>query len=274
MSNVSNSTQLLKKYEKYLDGERYNNPINTIDNTTIPILREVILDIYLQQESVREGLKKRGFSRFIMKAGGVGEILSKVMPDVILQIPIIHKWNKGHISSEQAIRLVQTVLFKIRGYKKAEEAGDRTKQIEIINALIKKHKYLAKYFRTHGLERVMDDLVDETGAHGLKRRASSRALLEFYSIQKGLNWFDRTQETYVQAWQIIEKSKWRKGDASVQMFLEAMHDILCEIPGYKQAEQANNRTQQLLKIDKFIEEHPRLAVYLNLLSILYGRCQA
>jgi hypothetical protein len=199
---------------------------------------------------------------FINKVGGIGEILSKVMPDKILDVPIIHKWNKGQISCEQALRLIQSVLFKIRGYKRAEETGDGAKQIEIINGLIKQHKDLAKYFRSKGFERVMDDLIDETGVHGLKRRASSRALLEFYSSQKGLNWFDRTQGTYVQAWRIIEKSKWRKGDVSVQMFLEAMHDILCEIPGYKEAEHTNNRKKQLHKIDRFIEQNPRLAQYL------------
>jgi hypothetical protein len=257
------STELLKKYELYLNGQKFNNPINSIDSETIPILREVIRDIYLQQEpSIREGLKKRGFSRFIPIHGGIGEILSQVMPDAILRIPIIHKWNKGQISSKQAIKLIETVLYKIRGYRKAEETSNRAKQVEFINDLIRKHKGLAKYFSAKGLERVMDDLVDDKGVNGLKRRASSKVLLEFYSSKKGLNWFDRTQETYVQAWRIIEKSKWRKGEASVQLFLEAMHDILCEIPGYREAEQAKNRKEQLVKIERFIRQHPRLADYL------------
>jgi len=101
------STPLLKKYELYLDGHKHRNPINSINSSTIPILKEVILDIYLQQEPVREGLQKRGFSRFIMTVGGIGEILSKVMPDKIFEVPIIHKWNKGQVSTAQAINLIQ-----------------------------------------------------------------------------------------------------------------------------------------------------------------------
>jgi len=69
-----------------------------------------------------------------------------------------------------------------------------------------------------------------------------------------LQWFDRTQATYVPRWRINEKNKWNLGDCSVELALEAIQDALWAIPGYKGAELARNRDEQVRILTKFFEK--------------------
>ena len=71
----------------------------------------------------------------------------------------------------------------------------------------------------------MWNFMDPTGKNGLRKRSSPKSLLEFYSEKKGLNWFDRNQETYVQGWRIKENIRWTGKDA-IKIAIESIEDVL------------------------------------------------
>ena len=56
---------------------------------------------------------------------------------------------------------------------------------------------MGDYFKSKGLGGLMSTLVDPGGKNGLKKLNSAWALLDFYSEQKGLKWFDWMQLPYL-----------------------------------------------------------------------------
>ena len=153
------------------------------------------------------------------------------------------------------------MLYKLPGYEQAEVTGNQNEQVRIINELATREPKLKEYFEKAGLGSLMSNLIDAIGKNGLKRRHSPKALLEFYSDKKGLNWFDRTQETYVQAWRIQVKNKWQRGEESAKLAIEAIEDILYQLPGYKEAERTNNRDEQIRIIRDLVIRERKLTNY-------------
>ena len=56
---------------------------------------------------------------------------------------------------------------------------------------------LGKYFNSIGVPGLMRGVIDKDGIRGLRKMASPKALLEFYSYRKGLNWFDNDKPIYL-----------------------------------------------------------------------------
>ena len=156
-----------------------------------------------------------------------------------------NKWLRLEESVQIALRTIQNVLYEIPGYEQAEKSGNRNEQVKIINDLVRRESRLVDYFIRAGLKSLMDYFIDPTGSHGLKKQESPRALLEFYSDKKGLNWFDRSQTSYVESWRMTEKNMWQMGEESVVRAIQAIEDVLYSIEGYKDAERLGNINEQL-----------------------------
>lgn len=253
--------------DRYLDfntfvrqGIRYGKPIKSLDSVTIPIIRRAVLDVYLPGADIRTALQQRGFSRLI-ELNGLSRILMKTNPELFHKVPYLHKWKNKSSLLDTGLRAIEEALYRISGYQEAEKTGNRNLQVNIINELIKSENKLKEYFENAGLRQLMDSLVDPTGEYGIRKHQSPKALLEFYSDKKGLNWFDRTQEKYVQAWRITENGMWQRGEQSVRLGIEAIEDVLYELPGYKEAERTNNRDMQMLIIGDLISRVGSLFYY-------------
>ena len=109
----------------------------------------------------------------------------------------------------------------------------------------------------------MSNFIDRIGIVGIKKANSPKALLEFYSEKKGLKWFDRSQEPYVQGWRIREVNRWQRGEESAKLAIESIEDVLYTIQGYKKAEQTGNREEQIGVIASFANNIGNLTNYLR-----------
>jgi hypothetical protein len=255
---------LQHEYNRFREGHIRYNPIRTVDSASASIVTAVIERLHgIGDLNLRDALIDYGFKRLIVEENGLTRILGKVNPDLILEVPYLKKWGRDDESMAFGTRAIQKVLYELPGYEKAEVSGDRQEQVRIINDFIDSfhQRPLLEYFIRKGLGSMMCNLYDPKGKKGLKRQHSPKALLEFYSGALDLGWFDRTQDTYVRAWRIRENGMWLRGEESAQLGTEAIEDVFWEIKGYKQAEQAKDRDNQLSVLDRFFSETKPLREY-------------
>jgi hypothetical protein len=165
--------------------------------------------------------------------------------------------------TEVRILTIEDVLYTLPGYKEAEKTDNRDEQVRIINKLIKEEKKLQDFFFERGLQGLMVNLFDPSGRLGLMKNKSPKALLEFYSRRKGLDWFDRSRDTYVQAWRITQYDQWKRGEESAQLGVEAIEDVLYTLPGYKEAEKTGDRKNQIRALNKIIKIKGGLTKFFN-----------
>ena len=255
------SRLLYDGYRQFQKGLVRINPIRTLNDCSKPILEKMILDVHTQQIPLAIQLKRMGLWAVIKNTNGVSGLVYRINPGLVHQFPGLRKWKRGDESIERAINIVSSVLYELPGYKAAEQTGNRDEQVKIISQLIRQESKLQEYFYKNGLGSLMNSLIDPTGQQGLKKAGSPKALLEFYSGRKGLGWFDRTEDTYVQAWRIWENGKWQQGGRSVELGIEAIEDVLYELPGYKAAEQTGNRDEQVKIISQLIRQESKLQEY-------------
>lgn len=265
LNHLPPSSRLVNiEYERFRSGRRRFNPIQTLDEISVPVVKEVLVDV-LRSGVPSQGLSKRlkeiGFFRLLSTSGGITNIIHNIDPGLLIQIPRSKKWSLGEKSIELALLGIQNVLYTLPGYKNAEEAGNRAEQVRIINDFVLNEPRLADYFYNRGLRNMNVRLIDPTGETKLKRMSSTLAILKFYDRRKGLNWFDRTQRTYVQAWRIRSANMWQKGEESVKLALEAIQDVLFELPGYRVAEETENRAEQVRIINELLKREKQLQQY-------------
>ncbi|MBI2141464.1 hypothetical protein HYU16_03500 [Candidatus Woesearchaeota archaeon] len=170
------------------------------------------------------------------------------------------KWRNGQESIKTALKEIQDALYRFPGYREAEEINDRDGQVRIVNQLIM-HTALADFFAKAGLSGLMQGFVDPEGRIGIRKRQSPKAVLEFYSENKGLGWFDRALPTHVEAWRIKAQGMWKSGKESAQLATEAIEDVLYTLPGYREAEQANRREEQLRILNQLLQQKGRQRDY-------------
>ncbi len=253
------SVKLQERYNRFKIGLSKYNPIQKLDSINLPIVQRIISEVYKERTiTLGKSLDKTGFWNLVSNEGGLTKLIEKTNPELLHKIPYLRKWNKGQKSVEIALSAIGDILYRLPGYKNAEKTNNRDEQVMIINEWITKENGLVNYFNKKGLRGLMAMLIDQTGKLGLRKAYSPKALLEFYSERKGLNWFDRTKETYVQGWRFGERNMWQMGKESAQIGIEAIEDVLYTIPGYKNAEKTNNRKEQVKIINKLIIKEKRL----------------
>lgn len=182
----------------------------------------------------------------------------------------VDMWQKGEESARLSVEAIEDVLYDIPGYKVAEKSWNRYEQIRLINDLLLRESRLMEFFQNEGLNGLMKSFFDPNGIYGLRRRNSPKVLLEFYSDRKNLNWFDRTQKLYLQGWRIRQHNMWNQGEESAQLAIEAIEDVLYDLPGYKEAEKTGNRDEQLRIIDNLIRKESGLKDYFMRVGLYYG----
>ncbi|MBI2542090.1 hypothetical protein HYV80_05260 [Candidatus Woesearchaeota archaeon] len=251
-----------RDYDAYRRGYRVRNPVQVVDNATLPIVQRVITDMYREGAiGIQKRMLATGFSSILSKEEGLGRIVRKVAPDLVHKIPSIVRWRSDDDAVDIALRKIQEVLYTIPEYKEAEETENRGKQVEIINRFVTTERAPTRYFMDNGLQSLMNRFIDPTGEKGFKKAGSPKAVLMFYSEKKGLNWFDRTQEKYVQEWRFNEKGMWDRGEESVRLALDAVQDALYTLPGYRNAEQTGNRDEQCRIINDLLKRETAVAGY-------------
>jgi hypothetical protein len=153
------------------------------------------------------------------------------------KIPSGNKWILGEESIDLALEAISDSLRCIEGYKEAEIIRKRDTLVELIDNYLEQNNYsLGKLFSDNRLKGLLDSFVDVKGEKGIKKKYSAIAALEFYDAYNGLGFFDKSYENYVKKWRIKEGNKWNSGEHSVDLALNAIQDVLYEIPGYRQAE--------------------------------------
>lgn len=243
---------------KFNDGEVKQLPFNHIDDVTSLVIGEL-----LRRENDRGTFKNGGASAHLRNngytpleklIGGATKLIDETKPDLVTKIPhlILGKLGKDRYENIVLDSIIKA-LHTIPGYKEAEKQG-REAQIKTINDFIKENPALSDYFQSKGLDRLMENYYDSTGVNGFKRKKSARAVLEFYSDKYNLNWLDRTQDTYIHTWRIQEQPMWSRDEKGKKRALEAIADALYQIDGYRDAERAGNRDEQVGIITKFIKE--------------------
>lgn len=241
-------------YERYLRGDLLTNPIHRLTPDTVPLVRRVIADLFARHGDVtKEQLCRLGFKSLLVEAGGIAEIVRMTNSELLHKITGLHIWQHKQDSVPLGVKAIEEVLYSLPGYKKAEKTSNRQQQVVIINNFLKTEQAQRGYFMSR-IPNVMCYLVDPEGINGLAKPGSVKALLEFYSRQKGLDWFNRQRECYVQAWRITEKGMWQRAEASVQLAMQAIEDVLYQIPGYRAAELSHDTNAQLIALDRFIQQ--------------------
>ncbi|MBI3036761.1 hypothetical protein HYY73_03350 [Candidatus Woesearchaeota archaeon] len=206
----------------------------------------------------KEGIKKeyspRAVLEFYNKQKGLGWFDRTQLTYVPgWKIRERYKWQRGEESVQLALEAIQDVLRTLPGFRQAEDSGNREEQVRIVNQLIL-HTALTDFFEKAGLSGLMQRFVDTKGRAGIRKGQSPKAVLEFYSENMGLDWFNRTQPTYVAAWRITEKDIWQRGEKSSQLAVEAIEDALYALPGYREAEQADRREEQLRILNHLLQQ--------------------
>lgn len=199
-------------------------------------------------------LRKNGYRPLEGNNGGATRLIDETNPDLITEIPHLQLRKLDEKRYEKIVLdSITKALYTIPGYEEAEKQG-RDAQVKAINDFIKEKPALSDYFQSKGLDRLMENYYDSTGINGFKRKKSARAVLEFYSEKYGLNWLDRTQDTYIHGWRIQEYPMWSRNEAGRKRALEAIADALYQIDGYRYAEKTGNRAEQVRIITNFIKE--------------------
>lgn len=152
-------------------------------------------------------------------------------------------------------------MYEIPGYRKAERSKNHDEEVDIINDFIRRETRLQKYFLDRGLTMVMRDIFKITGDVRYNKQESPKVILEFYAERKKLNWFDRTQNVYVQGWRIQENGMWGRGEESAQLGVQAIEDVLYLEPGFRVSEINGDRNEQLKIIRNLIARESNLMRY-------------
>ncbi len=259
----ANSRLLQAAFMEFQQGRRRYNPLQRLDEQSAPVIG-ILLDKYeklMMTTGAGPFLHNLGFATLVRNhPGSVTDLVFQTQPELVATIPHLRKWS--HQSSVQrVVDLISKALYEITGYQEAEEGNDRDKLVTLINGLIDSTPSLKQYFVKRGLRQAMAGFYDPDGIRGFRRTDSGLAVLEFYDQQKGHGLFDRTQQTYVKRWKIRQETKWQQGKESVQLALEAIADVLYEIPKYREAEKAGNRKEEIRIINKFCQDNPKLLEY-------------
>src|SRR3989338_117171 len=261
------------QYYQFMHGGSHYNSLSSSRAMDLPVVVMLLEEAAIHRvkgASLNEQLRDHmGLDQLVRGGNGVRSILGKTNnPDLILRIPYLHhKWDLEEESIELALIAISNVLYTLPGYEKAEKGGNREEQVRIINQFITGEKSLADYFLNSNpalsLSSLMSNFIDPIGIVGIKKANSPKALLEFYSEKKGLKWFDRSQEPYVQGWRIREVNMWQRGEESAKLAIESIEDVLYTIPDYKKAEQTGNREEQIEIIASFANNIWNLTNYLS-----------
>lgn len=95
-------------------------------------------------------------------------------------------WKNGEDSVKLAIDAVDDALYEdIPGYREMDFNGDREQQFNLLQQFLSKKNNLYTYFKSKGLQSLMANFVDPSGAFGIAKGNSHYAVLEFYYSKKG-----------------------------------------------------------------------------------------
>jgi len=257
---------LMEQYQACLAGERRYNPIQIIDQLSLPIVRKAVIEeAYNGKMGLKDRLIRRRFKGLVSRKG-VGGLVKETAPELFPDLDgfSVHQWNQGDESVRLGINKIKRFLHKEdKNYRTAEKKGDRDLRVNVIRDLIKREKRLSDYLRKNGLRNIMNLLTDPKGINGLKAAGSPLALFEFFDYQDGLDMFDRMQEVYVPKLWFRERGMYQKGAESVQLVFKGIQDVLWEdIQGYKQAELKGDREACVEGLKRFIWENKKLQEYL------------
>lgn len=256
-------SDILCDYALYLNKTNKESPFNYIDKHNKIFLRKQIIRLHKENPfGLGSRLKQYGFGCLIKKEGGILKLVKKVAPTIVLDLSHVKLWKNKNKSKKIALSQIERALYKLPGYKEAEQGNKRSEQVIIINELLSKEN-LSKFMLKEGLRPLMSSFIDTKGINGIKKGKSPKALLEFYSKNKCLDWFNRSRKSYVSLWKMSEKNKWNDKEKSVKLAIEVIEDILYEIPGYKNAEDTGNSKEVVRLINKFIIDNRNLKRYLS-----------
>ncbi len=151
------------------------------------------------------------------------------------------------------LKSMRYALSSLPNYSFAEETKNRDLQVKIINSLLEGDSPLMKFFLSRGLGGMYSEIIDKEGKLAPKKSVSPLALIEFYDYRNNLHWFDRSKDNYVSKWKINFKGKISDPNReNKEILLDGIEDFLRTLPGYRDAETLENRSEQVKTINNWV----------------------
>jgi len=167
------------------------------------------------------------------------------------------KWNEGEKSESLAMEALEYALYSSsigNELKEAERLGLRDKQVELMKGWIKETPSVCDYLVDKGLGGMLLNFVrDGDNPYGFRKQSSARAVLEWYSDKKGLDWFSKDHLLYIPRSAMKEQGIWQSDD-SHDIAIDYVIDYFFEhVDGAHQAAITGKTNQHRELMFKFLD---------------------